>query len=83
MEDKEIVEQMGSALAILERSAEFPQFRESLERLLSYRRPTASEEPGDKIDFVQRARDARSAVMERLDGALAKLHAYRAIIVDK
>ena len=80
MEDKEVVEQIGTALAILERSPEFVQFQESLERMLKYRRPENSKEPGDKINFVKSARGARASVVERLEGAISKLEGYRVLL---
>ena len=80
MEDKEVVEQIGTALAILERSPEFVQFQESLDRMLKYRRPENSKEPGDKINFVKSARGARASVVERLEGAISKLEGYRVLL---
>jgi len=80
MQDREVVEQIGTALAILERSSEFDQFQESLDRMLKYKRPENSKEPGDKINFVKLAREARESIVERLEGAISKLEGYRVLL---
>ena len=80
MQDREVVEQIGTALAILERSSEFDQFQESLDRMLKYKRPENSKEPGDRINFVKLAREARSSIIGRLESAISKLEGYRVLL---